>query len=202
MPEDSKARADGLTPSEFIKFLDIIEKMKCNTRHSWTSSGRHESVAEHSFRLSVMAFILADEFPEYDMEHVLKLCLVHDFGEAVTGDIPSFEKTDADDKNEDIAAKELVSGLPQELGNRIYSLLNEFYKQKTPESRLARSLDKLEAVIQHNEADLSTWIPLEYELNTTYGQEECSEFPYLKTLRAILKENSLKKIKDAEKKQN
>ena len=60
MPEDSKARADGLTPSEFIKFLDIIEKMKCNTRHSWTSSGRHESVAEHSFRLSVMAFILAD----------------------------------------------------------------------------------------------------------------------------------------------
>ena len=119
MPEDSKARADGLTPSEFIKFLDIIEKMKCNTRHSWTSSGRHESVAEHSFRLSVMAFILADEFPEYDMEHVLKLCLVHDFGEAVTGDIPSFEKTDADDKNEDIAAKELVSGLPQELGNRI-----------------------------------------------------------------------------------
>lgn len=202
MPENSKERTDGLAPSEFIRFLDIIEKMKCNTRHSWTSSGRHESVAEHSFRLSVMAFMLADELPEYDMEHVLKLCLVHDFGEAVTGDIPSFEKTDADDKNEDIAAKELVNGLPQELGNRIYSLLNEFYEQKTPESRLARSLDKLEAVIQHNEADLSTWIPLEYELNTTYGEKECSEFPYLKTLRTILKEDSLKKIKDAEKKQH
>ena len=46
---------------EYIKFLNVIEKLKCNTRHSWTSSGRHESVAEHSWRLAVMAMLCADE---------------------------------------------------------------------------------------------------------------------------------------------
>ena len=49
---------------KYIEFLSVIEKLKCNTRHSWTSSGRRESVAEHSWRLAVMAMLCADEYPE------------------------------------------------------------------------------------------------------------------------------------------
>ena len=81
-----------MKPREYIEFLNKIEKLKCNTRHSWTSSGRCESVAEHSWRLSVMALLCADEFPKLDIDKVVKMCLIHDFGEAVTGDIPSFFK--------------------------------------------------------------------------------------------------------------
>ena len=49
-------------------FLKVAEKLKCNTRHSWTSSGRHESVAEHSWRVALMALLMRDEFPELDMD--------------------------------------------------------------------------------------------------------------------------------------
>ena len=88
---------------EFLDFMHVLERLKCNTRHSWTSTGRHETVAAHSWRLGVMALLLRGEFPGADMERVLRMCLIHDFGEAVTGDIPSFQKTTSDEKREERA---------------------------------------------------------------------------------------------------
>ena len=57
-----------MEPKEFLAFLARLEKLKCNTRHSWTSSGRHESVAEHSWRLAMLAMLLRDALPEVDMD--------------------------------------------------------------------------------------------------------------------------------------
>ena len=71
-----------MEPKEFLAFLARLEKLKCNTRHSWTSSGRHESVAEHSWRLAMLAMLLRDALPEVDMDKVLRMCLIHDVGEA------------------------------------------------------------------------------------------------------------------------
>ena len=70
-----------------IEFLDVMERMKDNTRHSWTSGGRHESVAEHSWRTALMALLMKDEFAQADIDKVIRMCLLHDIGEAVTGDI-------------------------------------------------------------------------------------------------------------------
>lgn len=67
---------------------------------------------------------------------------------------------------------------------------------KTPEAKLYKALDKLEAVIQHNEADISTWLPLEYDLQLTYGIEECSFNEYINSLRDEVRSVSEKKIKD------
>ena len=92
-----------------IDFLGVIEKLKCNTRHSWTSSGRQESVAEHSFRLAGMAMLCKYEYPELNIDKVIKMCLVHDFGEAVTGDVPSFYKTDKNENEENDAINYLLS---------------------------------------------------------------------------------------------
>ena len=81
------------------KLLDVIktaERLKDTTRHCYTSGGRHESVAEHSWMTTLIAFFLRDEFPEADMDKVIRMCLVHDLGEALTGDIPAFLKTDGD----------------------------------------------------------------------------------------------------------
>ncbi len=182
--------------SEFISFLGIIEKLKCNTRHSWTSSGRHESVAEHSWRLAVIAMLLKDEFSDIDSEKVIKMCLVHDFGEAITGDIPSFNKKTSDEKNEDKEVDKIIDLLPEKQRNEISALFYEMREMKTIEAKLFKALDKLEAVISHNEADLSTWIPLEYELNLIYGENECKNFEYLVILRRILKDMSLNKISE------
>lgn len=179
---------------KFIEFLGIIEKLKCNTRHSWTTSGRRESVAEHSHRCAVMALLCRDEFPHLDIDRVIKMCLVHDFGEAITGDIPSFLKTEKDEKTEDGAVDSLLSSLGD---SYISELFSEMREMKTDEARLFKAIDNLEAVISHNEADISTWTELEYTLNLVYGEENCEHFEWTKALRKELKKDSLRKIEES-----
>ena len=185
-----------MKPAELLEFLAMAEKLKCNTRHSYTSSGRHESVAEHSFRLALMAYMVSDEVPEIDTDKVIKMCLIHDLGEAITGDIPSFEKTDSDEAAEDSAVSGFVNQLPEYWKKQLGEMYSEMNELKTPEAKLYKALDKLEAVIQHNEADISTWLPLEYELQLTYGTEECSFNEYINSLRNEVRAVSERKIKE------
>ena len=177
----------------FLDFLKVAEKLKCNTRHSYTSSGLHESVAEHSWRLTMMAYFMQDEFPEADIDKVIKMCMFHDMGEAITGDIPAFEKTSADSDHENNVLDELLDTLPEPYRTDLKELFAEMEALETLEAKIYKALDKLEALIQHNEADLSTWIPLEYDLQMTYGTEECSFSEYMKNLRDMVREDSRKK---------
>ena len=179
---------------QFIDFLGKIEKLKCNTRHSWTSSGRRESVAEHSWRLSVMALLCADEYPTLDINKLIKMCLIHDFGEAITGDIPSFLKTEKDENKEDDAISSLLSMLPEKTASELKALFCEMNEMKTDEAKLFKALDNMEAVVSHNEADISTWIPLEYTENLIYGEQNCQWSEWTKNLRAQLKKDSEEKI--------
>ena len=173
-----------MTPQELMQFLHVIENLKCAVRHGWTSTGRRESVAEHSYRVALIAFLLRDAFPELDMAKVLDMCLIHDWGEAITGDIPSFLKTEADEQVESSAIYSLTAMLPG-LTEKLDALLAEMEARSTPEARLYKALDRIEAVIQHNEAPIDTWIPLEYDLNRSYGVSDCEEFPFLRELRAL-----------------
>ena len=177
----------------FLDLLKVAERLKCNTRHSYTSSGRHESVAEHSWRLTMMAYFMRDEFPEADIDKVIRMCMFHDMGEAITGDIPAFEKTSADSDHENHVMDELLDTLPEPYRADLKELFAEMEALETLEAKIYKALDKLEALIQHNEADLSTWIPLEYDLQMTYGTEECSFSEYMKNLRDMVREDSRKK---------
>ncbi len=189
---------DEMKPEKVIEFLKITEKLKCNTRHSWTSTGRRESVAEHSFQLMVLAWSVKDEFPDIDMEKVMKMCLFHDFGEAITGDIPSFEKTTKDEKIEEEAVFKALEILPEEQRKELVTLFEEMNDLNTKGAKLYKALDKMEAVIQHNEASLETWLPLEYELQFTYGEKETQEFSYTRELKAYVNKMTEKKIKGSE----
>ena len=179
---------------KLIDFLGIIEKLKCNTRHSWTSNGRRESVAEHSWRLAIMAMLCTDEYPNLDMTKVMKMCLIHDFGEAITGDIPAFLKTLEHEREEENAVEYLLSILPDETKEEFRSLFKEMNELSTDEARLYKSLDNLEGLISHNEADISTWLPREYEENLTYGQKNCEWSEWTKHLREEVKKDSIDKI--------
>lgn len=180
-----------------IDFLGKLEGLKNHTRHSWTSTGRRESVAEHSWRLTVMAWLMRDKFPGINMDDVILMCLTHDWGEAITGDVPSFYKTDNDELSEDEAVDSLLALMPAKDKERLAPLFDAFSRQTTPEARLARALDKLEVVLQHNEADLSTWLPLEYRLNQDYAESACREFPFLLELQQQLREDSRRKLEAA-----
>ena len=78
---------------EFLDILHTAEKLKDTPRHCTTSKGRRESVAEHSWRVSLMALLLKNEFPDLDMDRVTAMCIIHDLGECFTGDIPSISAT-------------------------------------------------------------------------------------------------------------
>lgn len=181
---------------KFLSFMNVAEKLKCNTRHSYTSSGRPESVAEHSWRLALMAYLVRDEFPDVDIDRVILMCLFHDMGEAITGDIPAFQKTSSDELAEDKVVAQLLQQLPKPYASALTELFHEMGEQKTREAMLYKSLDKLEALIQHNEADLSTWLPLEYDLQMTYGEKECSFDPYIQKLREHVRQDSIRKIQE------
>ncbi len=179
----------------FMELMDLAERLKNNTRHSWTSSGRHESVAEHSWRLTLMAYFVKDEFPQADMDKVIRMCILHDFGEAFTGDIPAFLKSEQDSHAERDQVSRWVSHLPQPFAEELGELFQEMEGLETVESRIYKALDKMEAVIQHNEADISTWLPLEYELQMNYGAKEVEFSDYMKALKEEANRISEEKIR-------
>lgn len=183
-----------MEPRELINFMSIAEKLKCNTRHSWTSTNRHESVAEHSWRLSLMAYFIQDEFPEADINKVILMCIFHDLGEAITGDIPAFNKTKKDEEIEDKEITQLINTLPEGYREKLSNLFKEMNELQTLEARIYKALDKMETLVQHNEADISTWLPLEYKLNLEYGEEAVSFSSYMKELRNEICNDSLKKM--------
>lgn len=185
-----------MEPKELIEFLGILEKLKCNTRHNWTTSGRQESVAEHSWRLAVMALLLRDEFPDLDMNRVVEMCLIHDWGEAITGDIPAFLKGRKDEETESAVLKTMTASLPEPLAYKMNSLFDEMEALETKEAKLAKALDKIETLIQHNEAGTDTWLPLEYELNLTYGNDISEMSEYTRNLRNQVREDTERLIRE------
>ena len=173
-----------------IDFLRVMERLKDAPRHCWTAGGRRESVAEHSWRVALMAMLMADEFPEADIDRVIRMCLVHDIGEAVTGDIPTFVKTDADRAIEGREVEALIGGLPAPWPEALGALFDEMEAKQTLEARLYKALDRMEAIQSHNESAIETWLPLEYELNLTYGEADAAFHPYLANLRAEMRKDT------------
>lgn len=188
-----------MQPTELLRIMSVAEKLKCNTRHCYTSSGRHESVAEHSWRLGLFAMLVANEFPEADMDKVIRMCLIHDLGEAFTGDIPSFEKTKNDEKKEENVLDEWIASFPEPERSQWQELYEEMNALETTEAKIYKALDKMEAIIQHDESDISTWIPLEYELQFEYGKENVQFSPYLRKLREEIDHITSEKIEKAKK---
>nr|MCR4866716.1 HD domain-containing protein [Lachnospiraceae bacterium] len=152
-----------MDPRDYLNILHVAERLKDTTRHCTTSKRREESVAEHSWRVSLMAFLLKDEFPDLDMDKVVDMCLIHDLGECFTGDIPVFVKTDSDREVEDSLLNDWVKSLPKSLSENMASLYKEMDAQITKEAKIYKALDKLEALIQHNESPIDTWSENEYE---------------------------------------
>ena len=126
--------------------------------------------------------------------------MIHDLGEAFTGDIPTFEKSEKDEEKEASLLDEWVKQLPEPFASEMLTLYREMEERQTLEARIYKALDNLEALIQHNESDISTWIPLEYDLQMTYGNDKVQFSEYLTRLRDQVREDSKNKIAESIKK--
>src|SRR6187549_1851750 len=75
-----------------LDFLRAAESLKTAKRSGWTTAGEPESVAEHTWRLCLMALVLRPAFPDVDFAKLVKICIIHDLGEAVHGDVSAPEQ--------------------------------------------------------------------------------------------------------------
>lgn len=182
------------------KFLTFSENLKKEIRHSWLSDGRPESVAEHVWRTSLMAMLFAPHLEErVDIEKVLKMIIIHDIVEAEAGDMPSFIAEEGGRKaekeeNERRAIENIRIMLDNFTGNEIYDLWYEFEEQTSPEAKFAVALDKLEATLQHNEADIGTWLQIEKERILYKLDPYCEYDKFLRGFAGLLKEQALEKM--------
>lgn len=194
--ENSETKS--MRPEEFLDILSRAAKLKTTPRHCFTEPDRRESVADHSWRISLMAMLMTgiEEFRNTDMNKVIRMCLIHDLGEAFTGDIPTFIKSDKDASKEDSLFFDWIRGFPEPQQTEWFALLDEMGRMETTEARLYKALDRLEAVISHNESDISTWLPLEYDLQFTYGRENVQFSPWLTELKAAIDRWSERKIRE------
>lgn len=183
-----------MTESELegvVEFLRQAERLKVVHRSAYTSRGDVESVAAHTWRLSLMALLLAPEFPDVDFARLVKICLVHDLGEAIGGDIPAPEQarraaagegSKALDERRDLVT--LLGPLPAPLRQEITDLWDEYEAAASPEARLAKALDKLETILQHTQGDNP--VDFDYAFNLGYGREHTAAPPLIASLRQIL----------------
>lgn len=183
-----------LFPENIKHFLCQAERLKCILRHSWTSSGRQESVAEHVWRTSLMAILLEPFLQkQIDLYKVLKMIIIHDLAEIETGDTPTF-LLDAEKNAKETAAMESIKRLlNNKTGNEIFNLWKEFNEAETNEARFALALDKLEANLQHNESDVRTWT--QDDKDQVFKIDEISAFdPILQELNNWIKREAISRM--------
>ncbi len=169
-----------------LDFLRRAERLKDTLRSGHTSGGREESVAEHSWRLCLMALVVGEQLADVDVGRLIKMCIVHDLGEAIHGDIPAPEQVEVDDKarQERLDLMDLLSALPAVQQREIVDLWDEYEAAQTPEARMAKALDKLETILQHNQGKNPA--DFDYRFNLDYGQRYTSQDPLTAELRRRL----------------
>ena len=131
------------------------------------------------------------------MDKVIRMCIIHDLGEAFTGYIPVFHKTAADEEREEKLLLDWVRSLPKEKSEEMQALYAEMEARETLEAKIYKTIDGLEAVVQHNFSDISTWLPNEYTLNQTYAQDRVGFSAFLTELREEMRKDTLQKIEEA-----
>lgn len=171
-----------------IAFIQRAENLKNTLRSAYTSMGRQESSAEHSWRLCLLLMVLADQFEGVHLEKLLRMAVIHDLGEAVCGDIPAVSQSGEEGKSgvEREAMQELCQELPESIASAFLELWDEYEGGESAEARIVKGLDKMETIIQHNQGLNPD--SFDYGFNLSYGLEWTQTHPLLEQMRAVLDE--------------
>jgi putative hydrolase of HD superfamily len=134
-----------------FEFFYVISELKKVSRKGWKEKvgiDKPESVADHSYGTAIMSMIFSD-IKNYDTEKILKMSLLHDLAESITGDFTPNEITKENKKIiENYAMKDILSKLPPNLEVQYQQIWNEFEEGKTKESILLHDIDSLEMAVQ------------------------------------------------------
>lgn len=177
-----------------LAFIREAGRLKDVLRSAHTASGRQESTAEHSWRLCLLAMTFADQLQPLDTAKLLKICVLHDLGEAIGGDISAVDQHSTPNKSEqerqDLLL--LMQSLPSTLRDEFLSLWEEYEQATSPEARTVKALDKLETLIQHNQG--ANPPNFDYVFNLSYGQKYMSADPLFTDIRALVDEDTRRRV--------
>lgn len=181
--------------NEYMDFMKTAESLKSVTRTAWTSEGRRESTAEHSWRLALMAAVFLEEFSQLDKYKVILMALIHDMGEIYTGDISANSVFSSKEKEEaerrDI--QEVFRMLPDRHRDFYISLWEEYESGVTPEARFVKAFDKGETILQHIQGKNPEGF--DYKFNLYYGKKYFQGDEKLEEIREFLDEETKEKIR-------
>jgi putative hydrolase of HD superfamily len=179
-----------------LQFIHEAEKLKKELRHSWLSDGRQESVAEHCWRVSLMAITMAPQLTKnLDLLKTLKMVAIHDISEVFVGDMPAFSN---DREKHRQFEKEAMAGFLSKhdfpAAKEIFELWEECEAGITLEAKFVKALDKLEVRIQHIEAPISTWNEIEYPRSQFASDKFCDFNDFLSEFNKLQKAEAKEKI--------
>ncbi|MHC8949759.1 HD domain-containing protein [Sphingobacterium hungaricum] len=157
----------------FIKEIDKLKYIQRKTR--LLNSERQENDAEHSWHLAVMAIILAEHANHaIDILKVVKMVLIHDLVEIDAGDtfIYDSQKNHSNSEAERIAAERIFGLLPEEQAAELIDIWEEFEAGKTEEAKFARSMDRLEPLLQNTSNNGGTWKEFDVPYEKVYEKKK------------------------------
>lgn len=174
--------------SHLLGFAKKVGALKMVIRTGWldVAISNPESVADHSYRCAVLAMLLGD-LKGLDAERMMRMALLHDIHESITGDLTPRQKAEQPEQlkiAESNATRKILSDLPHMLRSEYFAILEEYRNQYSPEARLVKEIDKLEMALQ----------AIEYE-QRGYSAKALDQF--LETARNDVRDIDLKALMSA-----
>lgn len=166
-PDDLKSQFD------FIKEIDKVKYIQRKTK--LFNSDRNENDAEHSWHLAMMTIVLAKySNVEIDVLKVLKMVLIHDVVEIDAGDTFIYDtaKSHSNTAEERLAAQRIFGMLPQDQAEEFIAIWEEFEKGESNEARFARTMDRLEPLLQNTSNNGGTWKEFGVDYNKVYEKKK------------------------------
>ncbi len=164
---------DLLKQIQFIKEIDKIKYIQRRT--CLLNSDRPENDAEHSWHLALMAIALSEHANKpVDILKVIKMVLIHDIVEIDSGDVFVYDKSKSHKNTEEefAAAKRIFGLLPENQAKELIDLWKEFEDGETDDAKFAKSLDKLEPLLQNFSNNGGTWDKYNVTYNEVYTQKK------------------------------
>nr|XP_024358795.1 HD domain-containing protein C4G3.17-like [Physcomitrium patens]PNR31431.1 hypothetical protein PHYPA_025552 [Physcomitrium patens] len=171
---NSRSSSNSLSPAAAIQFLTLIQRLKTTKRTGWVNHGvkESESIADHMYRMAVMAIISGD-LPGVNKDRCVKMAVVHDIAEAIVGDITPNDNISKEEKNrlENAAIDEMCQLLEGGMAaDEVRELWQEYENNSTPEAKLVKDLDKLEMILQAAEYETEQDKSLDGFFQSTKGK--------------------------------
>lgn len=145
-----------------LEFIREIDKVKSIFRQTpLMDKSRKENDAEHSWHLASMVLILGEYAPEgTDLFRAMKMVLIHDLVEIDAGDAYLFDEAAnvGKEEREQEAADRIFGILPDDIGNEVMELWQEFEERKTNEAKFATLMDRFQPFLHNIKTEGISWL--------------------------------------------